>query len=149
MTPSEDTIRQLNLLLAKTKEAEKGFAAAAEKAVRVDLKNYFQQKSNRRNVFALEISTAIRALGKTENPNHNYLGDIHRFWMDVKTALSFDTDEALLEECERGEKYSLEDYDKVLANQNLSIPVRNVLESQRDKVATTIETMQILDKDDE
>ena len=81
---NKEVINQLNLLLAKTKEAEKGFAAAAEKAVKSDLKNYFQGKSNRRNVFALEISTAIREMGETEDPNHNYLGDIHRFWINVK-----------------------------------------------------------------
>jgi uncharacterized protein (TIGR02284 family) len=141
----KEIVKQLNLLLAKTKEAEKGFAAAAEKADRSDLKNYFQEKSNRRNVFALEISTAIRELGETENPNHNYLGDIHRLWIDVKTAISFDKDEALLEECERGEKVSLEDYDKVLALDNLPSSVRNVLESQRSKVAATIGTMKLLE----
>lgn len=141
----ENIVRQLNLLLAKTKEAEKGFAKAADLAVRADLKNYLQAKSNRRNVFALEISTAIRALGKTENPNENYLGDIHRFWMDVKTALSSDTDEALLKECERGEKYSLEDYEKVLAFENLPVSVKNVLESQKVKVEATIDTLEKLD----
>lgn len=145
MTNTENIIHQLNLLLAKTKEAEKGFSKAAEKAEAADLKKYFQDKSNRRNVFALEISTAIRELGFTENPNQNYLGDIHRFWMEVKTALSSDTDEVLLEECERGEKYSLEDYDKVLAFGNLPVSVKNVLESQRAKVVATINTLEKLE----
>ncbi|MFK7776084.1 MAG: PA2169 family four-helix-bundle protein, partial [Saprospiraceae bacterium] len=134
-----------NLLLAKTKEAEKGFAKAAEKAEAADLKDYFQAKSNLRNVFALEISTSIRALGVTEDPKENYLGDIHRLWMDVKTALFFKNDEALLEECERGEQYSLEDYDKILVFENLPASVKNVLESKRKKVAETINTLEKLD----
>jgi len=141
---SDQIIQQLNLLLAKTKEAEKGFAKAAELAIRKDLKEYLLAKSNRRNVFSLEISTAIRELGYTEDPNQNYLGNIHRFWIDIKTALATDTDEALLEECERGEKYSLEDYEKVLSSAGLPVPVRNVLESQKKKVEATLYTLDLL-----
>jgi len=145
---SQQLIHQLNLLLAKTKEAEKGFTKAATKVEAKDLKEYFQAKSNQKNVFALELSTAIRALGFTEDPNENYLGTIHRFWMDVKTALAFDTEEALLEECERGEKYSLEDYEKVLAFEGLPVSVKNVLESQKKKVIANLDTFQFLEKED-
>ncbi len=141
----KEIVKQLNLLLAKTKEAEKGYAKAAEIAKAKDMKNYFQAKSNRRNVFALEISTAIRELGYTEDPNKNYLGDIHRLWIDVKTAMASNTEKTLLEECERGEQYSLEDYDKVLAFENLPDSIRNVLESQKGKVEKTMNTLKRLE----
>lgn len=133
-----EIITQLNILHAKTKEAEKGFAKAAELVTKPENRNYFLEKSNQRGVFAIQIIGVIRELGSTEEDRKNYLGDLHRAWMDIRTFVTSDNDRVLMRECERGEQASLEDYKAILKNQNLPASCINVLQKQHDTIEKTI-----------
>ena len=137
-----ETITQLNILHAKTKEAKKGFAKAAAMANKPENQKYFLEKSNQKNVFAIEIVGVIRELGSTEEERKNYLGNLHRAWMDMRTFVASDNDAALMEECERGEQVCLEDYKTVLENPSLPPSCRNVLQKQHDVVESGIRKLE-------
>lgn len=138
-----ETIKQLNILHAKTKEAEKGFAKAAELVNKPENQNYFLEKSNQRGVFALQLIGVIRELGSTEEDRKNYLGDLHRAWMDIRTFVSSNNDSVIMDECQRGEQVSLEDYKAILKNKNLPASCKNVLQKQHDTIEKTIQRLSI------
>ena len=63
----------------------------------------------------------------------------HQVWISVKDTLSPDHDgEAILEECVRGEKAALEEYDDKLTKSDLPADVRALITKQRDAVASSL-----------
>ena len=64
----------------------------------------------------------------------------------MKTALSQDNDEALLEECLRGDKASIEDYEEFL-NNNKEIPenLRSTITQQVQDIKNTLESVSRLE----
>ena len=58
--------------------------------------------------------------------------------MDLKTALSSDKDEAVLEEAIRGEKTALEEYNEIIKNGELPLSTTNIIAKQRDSVQNAL-----------
>lgn len=95
---------QLDEVLKKNIDAQKGYAKASENAESTYLQDFFLRKSNERKSFNDELRTALRtAYGTIENEG-SLKGTLHRTWMDIKNMFSADSDEAMLEECLRGDK---------------------------------------------
>ncbi|HBL80969.1 MAG TPA: hypothetical protein DDZ79_14150, partial [Aequorivita sp.] len=99
-------VDNLQELLEKNYDAEKGFTKAMKDAKNNNLKKFLQQQALQRNRFATELDQQIRNLNETPKESGSFTGDLHRTWIDIKSAIAGNTDEAVLEECIRGEKAS-------------------------------------------
>ncbi len=63
----------------------------------------------------------------------------HQIWITVKDSLTPDHDgEEVLEECIRGEKAALEEYDEKLKCDELPTDVRLLISSQRSAIASSL-----------
>jgi len=105
-----DTIKTLNNLLTRNYDAEKGFDLAAESTDNAVLKDYFKKNSKMHYKFGHELKEEIINHGGEIDKGSSLSGDLHRTWLNMKTAVSSNTDEALLEECERGQTLAQNDY---------------------------------------
>lgn len=110
------TVGTLNDLLARNYDAEKGFNAAAEKAQNPLLEGYFKKNAQMHNKFGHELKTEISTLGGEPDKGSSFLGDAHRAWLNIKSTVAGDTDEALLEECTRGQSKAKSDYKDAMQN---------------------------------
>ena len=125
---------QLNDLLEKTYDAEKGFKKAAENAQHAGLKTYFNKKAQERYDFGHQLKSEIRNFGETPDKGGSVTGAAHRTWMEVKSWFSADNDEAMLEEAIRGEKASVEEYRDVLSETALPATTKDMLQMQKTKI---------------
>lgn len=139
----ENLVSSLQGLLEKNYDAEKGYKEAMVKAENGHLKEYLKVRAALRNRFATELSDTIISLNEKPKESGSATGSIHRTWMNIKEAFSSDSDEAILEECIRGEKASIEEYKEVLqANENHFSPeITSLITNQMLEVEKSLSTI--------
>ena len=111
---NEDAVSAMNNLIETCKDGEKGFAAAAERADRGDLKQLFTTLSAQRASFTHELEVQVERFGGKPADLGHVVAIVHRGWMAVKSGVKDDTDGAILDECERGEDFATKAYADVL-----------------------------------
>lgn len=141
----EKLVDNLQELLEKNYDAEKGFAKAMKDAKDANLKNFLKEQAAQRNRFATELDHEIRSLNETPKESGSFTGDLHRTWIDIKSAVAGNTDEAVLEECIRGEKASWNEYNEKLKEENFPPRIADVLQKQASEIHNTLESVKTLE----
>ncbi len=126
---NKDVISTLNDLIETSKDGEKGFRECAEDIKRTDLKALFLDRAQGCAVAASELQALVRSLGGDPETSGSLGGDLHRRWVDLKAMITGKDDEAILNECERGEDVAMKSYKKAL-DKPLPPTVRAVVEKQ-------------------
>ncbi|NBG67452.1 ferritin-like domain-containing protein [Acidiluteibacter ferrifornacis] len=139
-----ETIKTLNNLLSRNYDAEKGFQLVAEKTKNPVLKNYFEKNSRMHNKFGHELKQEITHLGGKIDKGTSIEGDLHRGWLSVKAAVAGNTDEALIEECERGQTTALEDYQSAV-NELKSNPLSSKLATHKAEIVDVVNELKTLE----
>ena len=134
MSYSDEIAKKLNTLLEKNYDAEAGYKKAAEDVKNPTLKTYFQSRAKDRYDFGHELKDEIRSFGKEPDKGTSLTGDLHRAWMDLKSAFSSDKEEAILEEAIRGEKAAVKDYNEITNDREVPPSTSNILIKQRNSV---------------
>ncbi|AYQ29714.1 MULTISPECIES: PA2169 family four-helix-bundle protein [unclassified Polaromonas] len=125
----EDVIETLNELLESCRDGEYGFRECAEHTKAADIKTLMGRHADECRSAGLELQTLIRQLGGTPDDGGSVSGALHRGWVSVRGTLSGYSDQAMLDECERGEDAALARYRKALKG-NLPSAIRSVVERQ-------------------
>ncbi len=138
-------VDNLQELLEKNYDAEKGFTKAMKDAKGSNLKKFLQQQAAQRSRFATELDQQIRNLNEEPKDSGSFTGDLHRTWIDIKSAIAGNTDEAVLEECIRGEKASWNEYEEKLKEQNFPPHISTVLQKQASEIHNTLNSVKTLE----
>ena len=111
---NDDVISTLNGLIETCKDGQNGFKEAADGVQRSDLKSLFYEFSQQRSHFAGELQTLVQQLGGDPENSGSALAALHRGWINIKSAVTGQDDEAILNECERGEDSAKDTYKSAL-----------------------------------
>lgn len=130
---NEDTISTLNGLIQTCKDGQDGFKVAAEGIERSDLKTVFYEFSQQRAEFVGVLQELVRSIGGDPEKGGSLSAAVHRGWMDIKSLVTGKDEEAILNECERGEDYAKEAYAEALKT-GLPANVREVVNQQAQTV---------------
>jgi len=144
-TDTEKIAAKLNALIEKNRDAEKGFAKAADKSKAKSLMTWFSERSIERKVFIEDLKIEVASFGQDFDVSGSLAGDMHRTWMDLKTLFSADNDKAMLDEAIRGEKSALQEYNDVLGGIILPAKMEMVLKAQRSIIERELGTLRSLD----
>lgn len=125
-----ELISALNDLLTRSHDAYQGYNEAADDVENRTLRDWMRNSAIKRGKYITELQLQIGGLGGKPDNGTSLLADVHRIWMNWRSRLT-SGDEAILQECIRGEAQALQDYDKVLSNVALTPSVRKVLETHR------------------
>ena len=129
MASNDDVIDTLNDLLEACRDGEYGFAACADHTSSTDLRELLLRHAGECRTAGLELQTLIRQLGGEADEGGSVSGALHRGWVSVRGTLGGYSDQAMLDECERGEDAAVASYRKALRT-NLPTAIRNVVERQ-------------------
>lgn len=146
MEYSKKIADKLNDLLEKNYDSEKGYKLAEEKVNDPQMKRIFEIRSQNRYDFGHELKTEIRKYGESPDKGTSVKGDLHRSWMNIKSSLSSNKEEAILEEAIRGEKAAVADYDSVIAEQDIPSSTKELLTKQRDYIKNALEQVKKLER---
>lgn len=136
----------LNALLEKTYDAEKGYKKAAENTDNMVLKTFFENKSKQRYDFGHQLKEELKSFGQKIEKGGSITGATHRAWMDVKSLASSDTGEAMLEEAIRGEKAAVKEYKEVLADSTLPRSTAAILTQQMNQITLDLAKEKVMEK---
>ena len=127
MTNSHD-VTVLNTLIRTTLDSVKGFADACEEDEHGRHKQFFDKMSRERSQVASELQAQVRSLGGDPEDDSSFTGAAHRGFMNLKQAVMSNSDEAIIDEVERGEDYLKAKYEAALQDGDLSAPTRQLIE---------------------
>lgn len=126
---TSEFISVLNNLIETCKDGENGFREAAQEIRNPELKALFLDFANQRGQYAVELQQRVSQLGQTPENTGSVAASLHRRWIDLKSSLTGKSDQAVIDECERGEDIALESYRNALAS-DLPSDLRTLVERQ-------------------
>ncbi|HVE88107.1 MAG TPA: PA2169 family four-helix-bundle protein [Burkholderiaceae bacterium] len=125
----DDIVETLNDLIENCKDGEYGFRTCAEHAKSSNLKSVFTERAAGCRAGAEELQTLVARFGGKPDTTGTVSGAMHRGWVAVRGAVALDDDQAMLNECERGEDIAINRYRKAL-EQDLPADVEQVVRRQ-------------------
>ena len=148
MKYSEKISKKLNTLLEKTYDAEKGYQLAVDKIETPSVRSFLKDKVRQRNTFGHELKTEIGKFGELPEKGGSFKGDFHRAWMNFTATISGNETERILVEVERGEIASLNEYNDILNDNDVTLPpsTRNLLGKQRDMIQAALNTSRVYEE---
>lgn len=146
MEENKRVINILNDLLEKNYDAERGYRSAAENVKNARLSDFLLQNADIRQGFAVDLAEEILELGGKPVSDSSTLSDLHRAWISFKSALSANEEEAILNECIRGEEAALNDYNQALKSERLDDSTTVLLEDHRGQIVLAISELENLEE---
>ncbi|HEV7578271.1 MAG TPA: PA2169 family four-helix-bundle protein [Caldimonas sp.] len=105
-----EVIDTLNTLIETCKDGEYGFRACAEHVKSAQLRQILTSRADDCRQGATELQSLVTGLGGKPDTGSSVSGTLHRGWVNLKALVTGDSDQAALNECERGEDAALERY---------------------------------------
>ena len=131
MSQQKEIISTINGLIETLKDGQQGFREASEAVKDAQLKSLFSEYSLQRAKFAGELQSEAISLGES-NPedSSSTAGAMHRAWINLKSAITSQDDQAILAECERGEDSAVAEYKKAMEGDKFSSTIRDTISRQ-------------------
>ena len=147
MKYSEKISNRLNELLTRTYDAEKGYKLAQDKVENITVKKFLSDKVQQRYNFGHELKEEIKNFGELPEKGGSIKGDLHRTWMNLTSSLTGNETERILEEVERGEKASIEEYNDILNDSEMTLApsTENLLKKQRNEIEQALKNASIFE----
>ncbi len=128
-TLNESTVSGLQDLIEINLDSGKGFETAADNIDNRDIAAYFRRCGQRRQGFASELQSFVRANGVEPEDPGTMKGKLHRWWTEVRGTVQSGDEHAMLAEAERGEDVTKHTYEDVLKN-TAGSPLNSLLQQQ-------------------
>lgn len=145
MSAQTNQVKSLNKLITTLYDGENGYKESAKNVENTALKTRFLNLAQQRYDFGHAIKPFIKQLGGTVDKGGSLSGDLHRVWMDIKSTVSTQDEEAILEEIVRGEEVALKAYNEVLEQTDLPAAARETITEQRNKIQAVTADMRRLE----
>lgn len=128
---NDDVLDTLNDLLESCRDGEFGYRECAEHVKAQNLKAVLHRHEQACKDAGMELQALIAQLGGKADEGGSVMGAMHRGWVSVRATLAGNNDQAMMDECERGEDSALASYRKAL-KKDLPASVRSVVQRQSD-----------------
>jgi uncharacterized protein (TIGR02284 family) len=142
---NEDVISTLNNLIETCKDGQNGFQTAADGVKNSELKTLFPTYSQQRAQFAGELQGEVLRLGGDPEKTGSVAATLHRGWIDIKSAVTGEDENAVIAECERGEDSAVKNYQDAI-NAGLPGDVRSIVERQYTQVKEAHDRIRALER---
>ena len=129
---------ELKDVLTRVVDSIDGYEASAKDAQQGRFKTMFEEKAQERRQFATEIRNHLSTLGEQVDEDGSLLAGAHRAFVDLKNAVTGGSDQAVLQEVERGESTLLKEYDDALGDIPPADQAYSLLQRQRESVNQTL-----------
>jgi uncharacterized protein (TIGR02284 family) len=126
---SGDIASTLNNLIQTCKDGSDGFREAAKGVQDDELRDLFTRYSQQRAQFATELQDEVTKLGDSPETSGSLAASLHRGWINIREAITGNSEAAVLDECERGEDIAVDAYQDAL-KQSLPADVQSVVQRQ-------------------
>ena len=128
MNDSNDhDVSVLNSLITTTIDSANGFEESANDARSEQFKSMFREYGSERRECVRKLQEEVRRLGGTPEDDGSVKAAAHRTWLNLKDAVTGESDKQIIEEVENGETYIRNKYEEALRDDRLSVQARSVI----------------------
>lgn len=131
-------VQNLQQLLVKNYDADKGIRKAFKEAKNQNLKDYFKKEALRHHRYATELDRIIHSLNATPLEEGSAVGRFHRIWMDIMLAVSGNDDQTIIAETRRGQKATIKEYEEKLKTQKFPPRIAEILKKQLEDLKASV-----------
>ncbi len=117
----------LNGLIKTTIDSVNGYRAAAEAKESSQFVAMFFDRANEREDVAERLQEAVTGMGGNPEDDGSLLASAHRTFMDLKTTVMGNDEQAVVSEVERGEDVIKAKYESALEDTALSTTTRSLI----------------------
>jgi uncharacterized protein (TIGR02284 family) len=110
-------IDTLNNLIETSRDGKDGFTACAEDSKDSSLRAYFTVCSTRCREAVHTLEALVKHHGGQPEESGTVMGSVNRAWLNIRAAISSNSDLAVLEECERAEDVAIRAYKQALEHE--------------------------------
>lgn len=128
MADTDHDVSVLNSLITTTIDSANGFEEAAKDARSDQFKSMFQQFATERRQCVNQLQQVVRQLGGDPEDDGSTAAAMHRAWLNLKDAVTGDSDKQIVEEVENGEDYIKGKYETALQDDRLSVQAKSIIE---------------------
>jgi uncharacterized protein (TIGR02284 family) len=123
-------ITSLNDLLEYLNDSYRGYQECAENVSSKKLADLFRSLSTKRQRMAQELAEKLHALGAAPKEGGSITGAAHRLFVHLKSILTGEDNDAIIQEIKRGENTAIERYKEVLKEKALPADLQALLMPQ-------------------
>lgn len=123
-------VQNLQELLAKNYDANKGFKTAMKEARDPNLKEYLKVQALIHHRYATQLDKIIHSLNAVPIKEGSAAGRVHRVWMNVILSINGHEDKTVFEECQRGQKATLKEYQTKLKENKFPAEIKEIIKRQ-------------------
>lgn len=134
ITNDDKAVAALNALLHATRDAEAGYLAAADGVAEPELVQLFADYAVQRAKFAGELKARLKVLRAEPDDRGSTAAEAHRIWVGLRAVLETKETHAILAECERGEDLAVMTYRQALAERDVDLQTRGLVQRQYEQV---------------
>ncbi|WP_151088433.1 ferritin-like domain-containing protein [Hymenobacter baengnokdamensis] len=138
---NETIARALTDILNLNRTSVKGYQEAAEEVKSPELKAKLGEFSQQRAHFVADLEGYAKQYGMetkhdttVESVATDAAAAVHRGWINIKSAITGQSDSAVLEAAETGEATALKAYETVLASTDVPAGAKTVFQQQHDAI---------------
>ncbi len=136
-TKTSHAVHELQDLLVRLMDSQKGYRSAGELAKSPTLETLFEKRSQQREKFISEIKTCLRESGADTNFEGSTEAKAHRKFMELRSDMG-GKDEAILKEVCRGEGLLIDSYEDAIEDTTASSKVYSILTRQLSSVRSDL-----------
>lgn len=141
-------IKTLKTLSELQVDRTEGFQKAAEdvKNIDLDLNVLFAKMANNSLAYKTDLDKLLSTYGEpAEKFENSFLSDIHKTWIDIKSAISDKDRDTVLSSCEFGENVIIGAYEAALEDEEIKNPnVRVTLNKHLSEIKDGLSTIKAL-----
>ena len=136
MDTNVSSSRAIADLLTINHTSVKGYQEAAEGVTSPELRSELSRFSQQRAKFASELQRFSAQADDTtiEGTVTEAVAAVHRGWINLKSAITGQSDAAILGECETGDATALKAYEAALTSHDLPADAKSVLQQQHGEI---------------
>jgi uncharacterized protein (TIGR02284 family) len=138
-----EVVSILNELIETCEDGLRGFQTASEAVENPSAKALFASRLPNIQRGESELKAEVRRLGGDPDKRGTITGDLHRAWINLKSAVTGKNEEAIVAECERGEEHAAHVYEDAL-QKDLPLDTRAIVERQYRGVVENLERVRAL-----
>jgi len=129
MSDSTHDISTLNSLIATTIDSVEGYSEAAKDSQGGRFGTLFMSRASERREVASRLQQEVTRLGGRAEDDGTILAGAHRIFLKLKSTVTSQDDQAIINEVEAGEDHIKAKYEDALADRELSPEVLRLIET--------------------
>ena len=129
MQASNDrAVHVLNSLIETTLDSANGYKEAAENTDNPQYREMFSRRSSERMQLTRRLQEEVRSFGGEPKDDQSMMGKMHNKFVDIKNAVTGNSDKAVIDEVERGEDVIKAKYEQALKDDELPMEARELID---------------------